>query len=956
MKDDRDCYIPERGAFVKTSIIKQQALIVLSILSCNFSFAQANYDSSILVGKYEGHPFDVEKGEMDEAVKVKAELSADFTLSLSIDKDGDRLETDEKINPKAAKRTENNSLEFIFEFTNTNVGFKDVYFNILPSSLGYEGIFITFVDSENNSLIFQMNRQGGNPEIPGAAEGLTGRELEEKLHQQFTALFIDAEKGFTFHDGEEEEGYRYYPSDRYLTHTQPAGIIIRDSGVSYYFTTIKPDSGADKWVYRDILIEAIESYPRSDGFRIVELEKRDYSKVYALKKSGKTVGFIEIKEDNDDWCFRLFIPLDSNKLKTELTKGVELAENNFRSMRGEKQDVFAFLGETTTYYKGTRTFYGAGSSIIEHSSNGNMWRSSFSYYPYAALAYQLDGMDLSFPDAREVEGEGSEKGVILSYEKPTFAFEITLLNHEKEATALWISRKRKSNTPVYVVPAKTYAAHGEYPAFSGSYEGDDLYQLMGRHWDDPAIRNWLNNPQYGFEKRRFGDSEFCIYDAEGIWLIFSKSHLTKIELFKNDSPAFGTFKGKLPKGIRLGAPASSIPVSWKQVGESYKVFEEDGVVTKVCFDPADQGKISEVQIRKEITVDAREDLETWNVGVGVSFSINNQGRVSVNNTQTGFSAKKAGLHEGMWILEIDGSSVQGKDEYDINKLLNGKKGSTVKVKFCRSYQEENAKEYLLYRGAGGEAELVDVVKSSTTHPPFNGQYGGDDLFLLLNRDFDDPVITTLINANAIKNINIGTDPNRKKMSGNGIGLEFYENKLIKISLSSYSFKGQLPQGLEFGMSPYEIKMSNQLKWTDHGEPYIYADYNEQTELRADFDANSDVNGTKLTFVYLKAKPEKITSNDSDTKTKQTSNDLVGLGFTYGQGKDSDVYEVDWLIESSAAYKAGVRISDNILKINGTPITGKPLVDVEHLINGKKGTSAKVIIERDGKEVECTVMR
>lgn len=933
-----------RASLVKTGLLKQHLFIVLCMLSCHFTFAQTEFDFSTLVGTYTGHPFDIGKGEQEQETEVSIELSANFTLSLSLNRKGDDLEINERLKPKTATIAENGSLELQFEFAHTNRAFTAVTVSLLPASLGYEGVFISFRDDENQYLYFQMNKQGGNPLIPGAAEGLTGQELEKKLHQQFGALFADVEKGFTVRNGEEREGYTLYPSDVYLTHTKPAHIYRRDSGISYYFTQIKKSLGEDQWAYRDSLIQAIESYPSSHGLRVEVIEQRDTVKTYALTRFRKPCGFIQFKEEENNCTFRLFIPLDSKRLKEELTSGFEMAENKFREIQGKKGKAFTFLEEVTTY-ESARIFYGAYSSLIHRYESRVDWISSFDYYPYAVLAYQLREMDVIFPRVTKAAYEEKGGQFFLRYEKPNMAFEITLADSQFGITKLWISRKKNSNPPVYVTPVKTYAANAEYPAFSGQYEGDDLYLLLGRHWDDPSLRKWLNTPEYGFKKSRNGDSEVCIYDALGIWLTFVKSHLSKVELFKSDSPAFGTFKGKLPKGMHWESTVSSInssSISWRKQRASYVSYENDGITTQVRFEPEEQEQLSNILIQKNIIADAREDIEMGNLGVGLLFSIHNSGTVSVDNTHVGFAAKKAGIHEGMWILEINGNPVQGKDEYDINKLLKGRNGSTVKVKFCRRYQEENAEEYMLHRGAGGKAELVKAVIPAI-NLPFNGPYEGDDLFQLLERDFSDPAITAFIHLNAMKKINIGIDSNRKKLGGKGIGLEFYNNTLIKISFSSYAFEGQLPQGLKFGTSPSAIKTSNQLNWTDGGNPYISADYNKKMELRVDFDQNSDVVGAQSTFVYLMLKPKKI------------SHDLVELGFTYGQGKESDIYEV-WVLESSPAYKAGVRTDDNVISINGTSITGMNSDDVKKIMLGKKGTTALVVVERDGKEIECTVVR
>lgn len=61
-------------------------------------------------------------------------------------------------------------------------------------------------------------------------------------------------------------------------------------------------------------------------------------------------------------------------------------------------------------------------------------------------------------------------------------------------------------------------------------------------------------------------------------------------------------------------------------------------------------------------------------------------------------------------------------------------------------------------------------------------------------------------------------------------------------------------------------------------------------------------------------------------------------------------------ENSPAIKAGLQAGDRIIKINDADATGKSTSDVSMLLKGQPGTKLKLIINRDGSELERTVIR
>lgn len=70
---------------------------------------------------------------------------------------------------------------------------------------------------------------------------------------------------------------------------------------------------------------------------------------------------------------------------------------------------------------------------------------------------------------------------------------------------------------------------------------------------------------------------------------------------------------------------------------------------------------------------------------------------------------------------------------------------------------------------------------------------------------------------------------------------------------------------------------------------------------------------------------------------------------------------DWVVisepyENSPAYKAGLEAGDRIIKINSKDASKKSVSDVSLLLKGQPGTKLDLVINRDGMEMERTVIR
>jgi carboxyl-terminal processing protease len=83
---------------------------------------------------------------------------------------------------------------------------------------------------------------------------------------------------------------------------------------------------------------------------------------------------------------------------------------------------------------------------------------------------------------------------------------------------------------------------------------------------------------------------------------------------------------------------------------------------------------------------------------------------------------------------------------------------------------------------------------------------------------------------------------------------------------------------------------------------------------------------------------------------ETSGQLIGVGIQLSQNEKTKKLEVIAPIEDTPAAKAGIMSKDIIIKIDGKSTEGMDVNKAVQLIRGKEGTSVKLTIQRDARQV------
>ncbi len=83
---------------------------------------------------------------------------------------------------------------------------------------------------------------------------------------------------------------------------------------------------------------------------------------------------------------------------------------------------------------------------------------------------------------------------------------------------------------------------------------------------------------------------------------------------------------------------------------------------------------------------------------------------------------------------------------------------------------------------------------------------------------------------------------------------------------------------------------------------------------------------------------------------ETSGQLIGVGIQLSQNEKTKKLEVIAPIEDTSASKAGILSRDIIIKIDEKSTVGMDVNQAVQLIRGKEGTSVKLTVQRDGRQV------
>lgn len=122
------------------------------------------------------------------------------------------------------------------------------------------------------------------------------------------------------------------------------------------------------------------------------------------------------------------------------------------------------------------------------------------------------------------------------------------------------------------------------------YDGDMLINMLGKSSQSAE----LNDLKAGYKFKTANESHYL--STEGIELVLQNAVLSEIRLYK-DSPVYGAFKGKLPKGLAFGLTVAEVKKMLGKPTVSYNTgyceFMVEGQVISCWFD---KDRLSQVDL------------------------------------------------------------------------------------------------------------------------------------------------------------------------------------------------------------------------------------------------------------------------------------------------------------------------------------------------------------------------
>lgn len=393
----------------------------------------------------------------------------------------------------------------------------------------------------------------------------------------------------------------------------------------------------------------------------------------------------------------------------------------------------------------------------------------------------------------------------------------------------------KINETPEMTPASTaYAPIKTFPAFGGSYEGDDLQQLLGRHISDPAIQQWFAERQ--FRQQPACSARECFFSKNGITLLFKYEHLQEISLV-DAANGYGStgYQGKLPAGIELNAPISTlkkISGYWSTAGGVRKIMDK-GELRYVVDYSNDKITRFSLRLKEDIAADAKEEIRNDQVGVGLVLE-DRDGKVKIKRKESGWAAAASQISSFSEIVSIDGVSAKGKSAAVLDKMIRGKLATPVKIETYRSSAQDTI-IYTLYRGAGGDFKKEikkDFSKKKEVNPNAITFFGDNIL-----KNLGLPVDASEVQALEEKGFTFNYNPfdSRLITATRKSGLRTYVELSFRKSrpgqpLEKVTFKNpdvvsnflagyvELPMGLQWGMQMSDIQQVAPVEnWTKSSE-------------------------------------------------------------------------------------------------------------------------------------------
>ena len=126
----------------------------------------------------------------------------------------------------------------------------------------------------------------------------------------------------------------------------------------------------------------------------------------------------------------------------------------------------------------------------------------------------------------------------------------------------------------------------------------------------------------------------------------------------------------------------------------------------------------------------------------------------------------------------------------------------------------------------------------------------------------------------------------------------------------------------------------------------------------DVDEDAMIEGALKGYVEGLGDPytEYYTKEEMADLREELNSEYVGIGVYIGNNAVDNTIVIAGTIKSSPAEEAGLKAGDVVEKIDDVSYTGKPLSEATKVLKAEEGTTVKLTILRDEKEIEINITR
>lgn len=100
----------------------------------------------------------------------------------------------------------------------------------------------------------------------------------------------------------------------------------------------------------------------------------------------------------------------------------------------------------------------------------------------------------------------------------------------------------------------------------------------------------------------------------------------------------------------------------------------------------------------------------------------------------------------------------------------------------------------------------------------------------------------------------------------------------------------------------------------------------------------------------------LTPDEFDEAVNAGNQEYCGIGIHISLTKDSEEAIIVGVMPETPAKKAGIRAGDVIKKVDNIVVTADNYYEASNAIKGEEGTSVKLVLERNGRDIEFNVVR